>query len=571
MNRLNLSVFRKFFAIAKLYWLGTEKKGAFTLLGILGILLIAYTQLSVLLNQTQGGLISTLAAQDEEQFWATVRNFFLILIIYVPLFASFSFTQDKLGLFWRKWLTNHFLNKYFSQRRFYQLAVNNKQIDNPDQRISQDISSFTQDSLRFLLVIVQSVLQVIAFSAVLWSISPTLVTFLIIYAVAGTVITTLVYGKKLVKLNFAQLQKEANFRFGLVRVRENAESIAFYQGENQENSNLKTLFDDAFKNFNSLILWQELYLGIFTNTYEFLPYVIPAMIVGPAVLAGDLEVGKVSEATGAFLRVFFSLNIIVSRFQSLTNFAAGIDRLSTLYEFLEVSEQPETTNNRERKIDTIADNSQLSIEHLTLQTPNYQNTLFEDVSFELSQGQGLLVMGASGCGKSSLLRAIAGLWNSGTGAIFRPKLEEILFLPQRPYMIIGTLKEQLIYPAVEKDIDESELQQVLELVNLPDLAQRFGGFEEEKDWSEVLSLGEQQRVAFARILINKPKYAILDEATSALDKTNEESLYQHLLSTKTTFISVGHRDTLKEYHQYLLQLADEDDRWQFTQLVSSQN
>lgn len=560
-NFVNLVVFRKFWAIAKLYWVSSEKKGAWTLLLTLGVLLIAYTQLSVLLNEAQGGLISTLAAKDETAFWQTVGKFLLVLVIYVPLFAGFSYTQSKLGLYWRRWLTNNFLTKYFQKRHFYELAIKNKEIDNPDQRISEDIRSFTQDSLLFLLVIVQSVLQVIAFSAVLWSISPKLVIFLLFYAIIGTLITIGVFGKKLVNLNFAQLQKEANFRFGLVRIRENAESIAFYRGENQERSNLINLFNDLFNNFNSLILWQELYLGLFVNTFEFLPYVIPAIVVAPSVLSGDLEVGKVSEATGAFARVFFSLNIIVSRFQSLTTFAAGIERLSGLNEFFTEKEQLLIkSSTTKRTIDTI-ENGNLAVKNLTLQTPNYQNTLIENVSFQLNDGQGLLIMGASGCGKSSLLRAIAGLWNSGTGAIIRPELEKILFLPQRPYMIIGTLRQQLIYPATNLDISDDKLQEILELVNLKDLAEKFGGFDVEKDWGDVLSLGEQQRVAFARILVNQPQYAILDEATSALDMKNETFLYRHLLETNTTFISVGHRESLKQYHQLLLKISEEQS-WQ---------
>jgi putative ATP-binding cassette transporter len=563
MRGFNLNVFRRFWAIAKLYWLGSEKKGAFILLGILGLLLVGYTQLSVLLNTAQGGLISTLAAKDEAKFWQTVLRFLLILVVYVPLFAGYSYTESKLGLYWRKWLTEHFLTKYFTNRSFYQLAVKNIEIDNPDQRISEDIRSFTQDSLLFLLVLVRSLLQVVAFSAVLWSISQKLVIFLLVYALVGTLITTGVFGKKLVSLNFGQLQKEANFRFGLVRVRENSESIAFYQGENQEKNNLNNLFTDLYNNFNSLIVWQELYLRLFVNTFEFLPYVIPAIVVAPSVLSGELEVGKVSEATGAFARVFFSLNIIVSRFQALTTFAAGINRLSSFYQFLSPEEKGDLlTKNipQNRIIDTI-ENGQLAIEHLTLQTPNYQNTLMEDVSLNLPKGEGLLIMGTSGCGKSSLLRAIAGLWNSGTGAILRPELNKMLFLPQRPYMIIGTLREQLIYPSLEKEITEEELQKILNLVNLPNLADKFGGFEVEKDWGEVLSLGEQQRVAFARVLINQPQYAILDEATSALDAKNEANLYKHLLETNTTFISVGHRESLKTYHQLLLQISD-DKSWE---------
>ncbi|MBL1209941.1 ABC transporter ATP-binding protein/permease [Geminocystis sp. GBBB08] len=567
MRGFNFSVFSRFWAIAKLYWLGNEKKGAFTLLIVLGLLLVGYTQLSVLLNTAQGDLISTLSAKNETKFWETVLRFLVILVVYVPLFAGFSYTQSKLGLYWRKWLSEHFLDKYFSNRSFYQLAAKNIDIDNPDQRISEDIRSFTQDSLLFLLVVVQSILQVIAFSFVLWSISQKLVIFLLVYSLVGTLIATGVFGKKLVSLNFSQLQKEANFRFGLVRVRENSESIAFYQGESQEKNNLNNLFTDLYKNFNALIIWQELYLGLFINTFEFLPYVIPAIVVAPSVFSGDLEVGKVSEATGAFARVFYSLNIIVSRFQSLTTFAAGINRLSSFYQFLSPEEKADllTKKNLENRIIDTIENGQLAIEHLTLQTPNYQNTLMENVSFNLPQGKGLLIMGTSGCGKSSLLRAIAGLWNSGTGAIFRPELNKMLFLPQKPYMIIGTLREQLIYPSLTKKITENELQNILNIVNLPHLAEKFGGFEVEKDWGEVLSLGEQQRVAFARILINQPQYAILDEATSALDAKNEANLYKHLLETNTTFISVGHRESLRTYHQILLQISD-NKLWQLSKI-----
>ncbi|WP_069791776.1 ABC transporter ATP-binding protein/permease [Cyanobacterium sp. IPPAS B-1200] len=555
-EKVNLNIFKKFWNIARLYWLGKEKKGAFTLLILLGLLLIGYTQLSVLLNRNQGELISTLAAKDEAIFWSAVRSFLTVLLIYVPLFASFSYVQSKLGLYWRKWLTENFLGRYFANRSFYQLTAKYKEIDNPDQRISEDIRGFTQDSLLFLLVVVQSVLQVIAFSAVLWSISQQLVIFLLVYAIAGTIITTGVFGQKLINLNFAQLKKEANFRFGLVRVRENSESIAFYQGEKQEENHLKNLFNDVYQNFNSLIVWQELYLGLFVNTFEFLPYVIPAIVVAPSVLSGELEVGKVSEATGAFARVFFSLNIIVSRFQSLTSFAAGVNRLSTFSEFLQAENEININSKNKPTIDTVT-NGKLATTELTLQTPNYQNTLFNNLSLELPPQQGLLIMGSSGCGKSSFLRAIAGLWNSGTGVIYRPELEEMLFLPQRPYMIIGTLRQQLTYPSLDKSIDDQELQNILDIVNLGDLATRFGGFDVEKDWGELLSLGEQQRVAFARIFINKPKYVILDEATSALDIDNEARLYHHLTLQKITYISVGHRESLNNYHQSMIKFKDD--------------
>ena len=562
MNRFNLTVFKEFWTTAKLYWFGNEKKGALSLLGLLFILLVAYTQLSVLLLQQQGNIISSLSANDPDRFWKTIQIFLAVLVIYVPLFAGFRYVQKRLGNYWRRWLTNHFLDRYFSNRSFYELGNFNNNIDNPDQRIAEDIKGFTIDSLSFLLVLVNSIFQVAAFSVVLWTISPNLVYLLIVYSLVGTIVVVGVFGKKLVKINFDQIKKEANFRFGLVRIRENSESIAFYQGENQENQGLRRKFGEAFHNYNLLIIWQEIYLGLFTNAYDFFPYILPAIIVAPSVFSGDLEVGKVTEAAGAFARVFSSLNLIVSQFQSLTAFAASIDRLSAFKDYLD---RPKTSiGNGALDRPTIHTGLQdrLALEKVTLQTPNYQRTLVKELDVNLGTGQGLLIMGASGCGKSSLLRAIAGLWNSGTGAIYRPSLDKMLFLPQKPYMILGTLRSQLIYPHAELKIDDAELYDVLEQVNLPDLAQRFGGLDVEKDWADVLSLGEQQRLAFARILINKPEYAILDEATSALDVKNEAGLYSHLQQTQTTFVSVGHRPTLVKYHQLVLEML-EGEKWTY--------
>jgi putative ATP-binding cassette transporter len=387
------------------------------------------------------------------------------------------------------------------------------------------------------------------------------VFFLVLYALIGTLVTTVVFGKPLVRLNFEQLKKEANFRFSLVRIRENAEAIAFYRGEKRESNQVKHRFGEVFDNVKRLLVW-ELNLNILTNTYEFIPFILPALVVAPAIFAGEMEIGKVSEAQGAFVRVFFSLNVVVARFQALTTFGAGINRLYSFAEFLEQTQTIQTSDlpHQNSTIQTV-EAERLAVEHLTLQTPNHQRTLVEDLSVELPTGQGLLVIGPSGCGKSSLLRAIAGLWNCGSGTIVRPEAEQILFLPQRPYMVLGTLRDQLLYPNTHIEVEDQHLKQVLEQVNLAALDEQFGGFDAEQDWADVLSLGEQQRLTFARMLLNQPNYAILDEATSALALDNEERLYQHLKAIGATFLSVGHRSTLANYHQLVLELS-QDKTWQ---------
>lgn len=559
MDRFNFSVIQQFWTIARSYWSGDEKWQARGLLLGVVLFLLAYTGLSVILNNKRGVLISSLSAQDEPRFWQTVFIFLGVLVVYAPLLAGYTYLRDRLSLQWRKWLTHRFVDNYFQNRAYYNLHLVDTGIDNPDQRIAEDVRSFTQESLTFLLVLVESVLSVIAFSSVLWGISRPLVAFLVLYALVGTLVTTFVFGKPLVRLNFEQLKKEANLRFSLVRVRENAEAIAFYRGEERESNQVKDRFLAVFENVKRLLIW-ELNLNILTNTYEFIPFILPALVVAPAIFAGEMEVGKVSEAQGAFIRVFFSLNVVVARFQALTTFGAGINRLYTFAQFLEQADAEPKADEEQPKIQTVPAD-RLAVEHLSLQTPNYQRTLVEDLSIELAPGQGLLVMGPSGCGKSSLLRAIAGLWNSGKGTIRHPEADQTLFLPQRPYMVLGTLRDQLLYPNTHLEVDDQHLKQVLEQVNLAGLEERFGGFDAEQDWGDVLSLGEQQRVSFARLLLNKPQYAILDEATSALDLHNEAQLYQHLRAIGTTFLSVGHRSTLMDYHRSVLELA-QDKTWQ---------
>ena len=553
MKTVNRQLWQRFWDIAAPYWRLEEKWKAWGLLVLLVVLMLGQTGFAVLFNEQTGEFTSALAARNTERFWKAIWFFLSLLIAAVPFYALYYYVRDRLGNEWRRWLTNRFLDKYFKDRHYYELNAN-AAIDNPDQRIAEDINTFTGRSLYFLLILIGSVLQLLAFSGVLWSISRELVYVLVAYAAAGTLTMLFVYGKALIGLNFRQLRREADFRFSLVRVRENAESIAFYRGEAQELQQVRRRFTGAFDNYNKLIR-RQFFLNLFQYGYSMMTVVLPIAIIASRVLSGELEVGKAVQAAGAFAAVLSAISVIVDNFESLSRFAAGIDRLATFAKVLE--DPPADRVPAGGVIESVEGSPRLVLEGVTLQTPNFERTLVRDLSITIQPGQGLMIVGTSGCGKSSLLRAIAGLWYCGSGTITRPRPEEILFLPQQPYMLLGTLRSQLLYPNKDRNLPDEELLDLLDRVNLPDLATRFGGLNTELDWEKVLSIGEQQRLAFARVLLTRPRFAILDEATSALDVANEGSLYRQLMTTDTTLVSVGHRATILQYHTQVLELTGE--------------
>jgi putative ATP-binding cassette transporter len=556
MDSADRQLWKRFWALAAPFWRHEEKWKARGLLALLVVLLLGQTQFAVLFNEQTGEFTSALAARDEDRFWASIKLCLGLLIAAVPIYAFYFFVRDKLGIHWRRWLTHRFLDRYFSCRHFYELNANSG-IDNPDQRIAEDIATFTQRSLYFLLVIISSTLQLVAFSTVLWSISHELVYFLIFYALAGTFIVIFVFGQRLMGLNFNQLRREADFRFGLVRIRENAESIAFYRGEDQELKQVRRRFAEAFNNFNRLIRAQ-FSLNLFQHGYFLLTLIIPSALIADQVLSGELEVGRAVQAAGAFAAVLSAISLIIENFEGLSRFAAGIDRLDTLAKSLPA--QASSANDPEHTILSL-EADHLKLDDVTLHTPNRERILIRNLSLSVEPGQGLMIVGESGSGKSSLLRAIAGLWSAGSGTIHRPGDNEMLFLPQQPYMLLGSLRAQLLYPHRDFTCTDDELLALLTRVNLPDLAHRVGGLDVEMDWQKVLSIGEQQRLAFARLLLTRPRFAILDEATSALDVNNEANLYRQLAETQTTLISVGHRSTILKFHSHVLELSG-DSTWQ---------
>lgn len=539
-----VNLWRSFWRVAAPYWKSSEKWGALTLLLLLLLVSFISAGLLVLVSLFLGEVTSALAAQESARFSQALVMFMGVIVVGVPLLSLKTYVQAKLSLHWRNWLTQQFLHQYLDTSQFYQLnSVSN--IDNPDQRIAEDIKIFTQQSLFFAIVLFDSILQLVAFTGVLWSISQSLMVFLILYALFGTFITTAVFGRQLISINFEQLKREADFRFSLVRVRENAEAIAFYQGQEPESQQVWQRFLGAFRNFQHLIRWQ-LGLNLFQNSYQYFTFLLPALILSPSILAGEREVGVEAQAGTAFRIILLALALVVKQFEQLTALIASIKRLDGMENALSNIKRTESLTQIERVV-----SHQLALHQLTLNRPD-GTKLLPSVTFSLAPGESLLIMGASGIGKSCLLRAIAGLWTAGTGKIEYPA--SMLFLPQRPYMSLGSLRDQITYPKTVSGISDSTLLSLLTQVNLPDLATRFGGLDAVEDWSQVLSVGEQQRLAFARLFYAQPDYALLDEATSGLDEANESQLYRQLQAMQITYLSVGHRASLRAYHQTVLEI-----------------
>ncbi len=569
--RFDLRRWRRFWTIAGPFWRSEERWRAGVLLALLGVLLLGQTGFNLQFVRQSGELTSALAAGDADRFWAAIRFTLALLAFAVPVWATYYWTRDTLGLHWRRWLTARFLDAWLGNRAYYALGARGD-IDNPDQRIAEDVATFTQQSLYFLMVALGAAIQLAAFVALLWSISRELVWFLVGYAVFGTVMTTAVFGRPLVGLNFRQLRREADFRFGLVRIRENAEAIAFSHGERDEAERAKRGFDRVFRNVRRLLRTQFA-LNLFQYAFSFLTIVLPSAIIANRVLSGELEVGHAVQAGGAFTAILAALTVVVDHFEGLSRLSAGVDRLYGFARSLDahangapavpplVARPPAAPAEVDDgpRIATVAAR-RLALERVTVQTPDRLRTLVAELTIEVEPGRGLLIVGGSGGGKSSLLRAIAGLWTAGTGRIERPGPDQMTFLPQHPYMALGTLREQLLYPDRARRIDDATLLALLERVNLGELAERLGGLDAAQDWAKVLSIGEQQRLAFARVLLAEPRYAMLDEATSALDAANEERLYRELAATRTTAVSVSHRQGVVRYHDRVLELPG-DGTW----------
>jgi putative ATP-binding cassette transporter len=527
---------------------------AFVLLGVLVALVLSVSGLNVLMSYVGRDFMTALADRHTGRF-ATLGAAYIAVFALATLVAVFnSFTEQRLGLMWREWLTKFLIARYLGNKNYYRVNARGD-VDNPDQRIAEDVRTFTSTTLSLMLVFLNSGVALLSFSTILCSITPLLLVAVIVYALLGSLMTVLL-GRRLVGLDVVQLRREADFRYDLIRVRSNAESIAMLRGEKRENRRLIGRLAAVVDNMKRIIAINR-NLGFFTTGYNYLIQIIPVLIVAPLYFREEIEFGTVTQSAMAFDHAVRAFSVIVTQFGPITTFAAVIARLGVFWEATvpagaEAAALPQ--------IETVEDPARLAYERLTLRTPREGRVLVRDLSLQVPRGKRLLIMGANGSGRTSLLRATAGLWKRGEGQIVRPPLEQVLFLPQQPYLESGLLREQLLF-ATGDEVSDERIQAVLRRLDFEPVLERVGGLYAEADWPSILCLSEQQVLAFARLLLTGPRYAFLDEATSAIDSPRARQLYRVLSATTISYVSVATDPSLAEFHDALLELG-EDGGWQ---------
>ena len=562
MQRFNLTrqFFRDVWYLTKSYWQSEEKKKAFFLLGCIIALTLGVVYMLVLLNQWNNSFYSALQNYDAKKIFDELIHFSWLAAIYILLAVYSYYLQQTLILNWRRWLTTRFIDIWLQNKTYYNLQMFGKDTDNPDQRISEDVRQFVEMTLSFGIGILKAFCTFASFVVILYNLSGSLsFTFMgktwtisgymlwasLLYSVIGTYITHLV-GRKLVKINFIQQKYEADFRFSMIRLRESAESVAFYRGEAQEGSVFKQRFKMLLDNFWKLVNKQK-QLVFLNSGYSQIAIIFPFVVAMNRYLTKEVTLGGLMQVASAFGRVQDSLSYFVDMYSSIAQWQAVVMRLTYFGRHMhEVSQQAERFH-----VERFAAADVVEVSNMQINLPDGK-PLLENLSFTLHPGHNVLIKGVSGSGKSTLLRAISGIWPFVDGKIFLPERDKLMFIPQKPYLPLGTLRAALNYPG-NKPIDDTELIYLMDLCQIGYLKDKL---DLEADWSHVLSVGEQQRLAFVRAHIQQPQWLFLDEATSALDEDTEATMYSLLQERlqQTTVVSVGHRSTLNKYHELVLRL-----------------
>lgn len=556
-----------FLELVKGYWKSEDKWKAIGLAVAVLMLTLGQVYLLVMLNNWHKDFYNALQNYQEADFMPLIIHFTVIAFTYVIVSVYAVYLRQMLQLRWRIWMTKDYLESWMKKQVYYRLQVLRTDMDNPDQRISEDINQFISLTIQLAVGFIRQLTTLVAFAFILWELSGIitlpigsyefqvhgyLVLLCTVYAILGTWGSHVV-GRKLIKLNFDQQKYEADFRFNMMRVRENSESIAFYGGEKSEGVSFRNKFENVIQNFWGLMK-QTKFLNFYVVGYSQAAVLFPILLAAPRYFTHEISLGVLMQIISAFGNVQTAMSYFVESYDSIAQLVAVVQRLGGFTQHMEDVAQVES--GFDYKDEKGADSSFAS--NLKITTPDGR-VLLNDCSFELNRGERLLVTGNSGCGKSTLLRALAGLWPYGSGSITEPEGEKALFLPQRPYLPLGNLRQAIYYPQTVPEEEDSRLPELLDKIGLPGLKEHLDKVD---DWSRILSLGEQQRIAFLRVLLFRPKWLFLDEATSAMDEPLETAMYELIKAElpDTAMVSVGHRSTLYAQHDRELHLQG-DGSW----------
>ncbi|MGY4303606.1 putative ATP-binding cassette transporter [Bradyrhizobium sp. USDA 4369] len=569
MNNLR-STLATVWRIAIPYFRSEDKVAGRSLLAAVIVIELSLVAIDVLVNQWYNRFYNALQDRNWSTFTWELGVFIVLASVSVALSVYQLYLNQWLQIRWRQWMTRVYLSQWLDRANHYRMQLKGDAADNPDQRIADDVQMFVEKTLSITIGLLSSIVTLASFVVILWGLSEAapltiggqefaipgyLVWAALIYAIFGTALTHWI-GSPLVNLSFQQQRFEADFRFNLVRVRENSEQIALLRGEHAERGRLMERFGSVIDNWYS-IMSRTKRLTAFTASYSQAAVIFPFILTAPAYFAGKIQLGGMLQTSSAFGSVQKALSFFVSAYRTLADWRAIVARLDGF----EMSIESATTLSSEPQTVGVVDHAGDSIElaQLLLKLPNGLPLIAAD-GFSIKSSERTLLTGPSGAGKSTLFRAIAGVWPFGSGAISVPAHAKLMMLPQRPYFPIGTLKAAIVYPAAPDSFSVEQVKDALAAVGLPQLADRL---DEDAHWNRMLSLGEQQRLGMARALLHGPQYLFLDEATASLDEPSEARLYRVIAERlpQTTVVSIGHRSTLHDFHDRKVELIREGDRF----------
>jgi vitamin B12/bleomycin/antimicrobial peptide transport system ATP-binding/permease protein len=554
--------------LATPYFYSDDRWPGRILLGSVIAIELSLVGIQVILNQWYNRFYNTLQNHDWNAFVSAILFFCVLAAVYTVLAVYQLYLNQWLQIRWRKWMTQHYLRRWLSSANHYRMQLLGDSADNPDQRISEDLQLFVQYTLSISIGFLNSVVTLGSFIFILWGISAHtpltafgatfnipgyLVWAALIYAIIGTTLTHLI-GWPLIPLNFQQQRYEADFRFNLVRTRENAEQVAALGGEAAEREHHLNRFSFVVANWLAIMQRQK-QLTFFTQSYSQASVIFPYLMVSPAYFSGAMQLGGLMQTASAFNSVQNAFSYFITAYRQIAEWRAVITRL-TGFEAAIAAGHAATVDPSAVEVVPRPSGAAFAVDRLNVCLPDGEPIVSaEHITFPA--GERVLVTGPSGSGKSTLFRTIAGIWPFGSGRVMVPADAKVMLLPQRPYYPVTTLAQAIAYPAQIGTFDDARIAEALRAVGLPHLVDRLL---EEAHWNRMLSQGEQQRLAIARALLHEPDYLLLDEATAALDEPAEASLYRllHERLRSTTIISIGHRSTLHAFHRRHVEVVPEE-------------